>query len=442
MLKIASSFRFIQVCLFVCAVVLVAAAPVVAQSRAVLTLSSTTILVGESATIEAQLDCGVVRCTSFSITLQYDPELLHVNDLVLGEYLGDAAVVTSAVDNEIGVLRFAAVTLGLPQPVTSDLLFQIDVTALAAGSVQITASELTIGDLESLPASLNGGIIGLRMPIPTALPPTLVQATSLPEPTATLPSVDYADLRIAYTHSLDLYLWESAAQNSQLLSSNGDSYEPDIFQNQVVFPSARDGNRLDIYSIDLLSRAERRLTADPAQDRHPVFSPDGTKIAFTSDRSGNWEIYVMNADGSNVIDVTNSPAQEYFPSWSSDGRQLVFQSDRSGKYEYEQVDLQSGNRSQLTHSDVNLVAPSLSPDGQWIVGYANVDPIYWVLVRVSDGTITPGQAGTPTDWLDAQTFVYHRKADNDPNTYNVYAHNIVTDAESILVPNGTWAAVD
>ncbi len=58
-----------------------------------------------------------------------------------------------------------------------------------------------------------------------------------------------------------------------------------------------------------------RLTNNPAQDSEPVFAPDGSKIAFTSDRDGNTEIYVMNANGSNPLRLTNNPAQDINPDW-------------------------------------------------------------------------------------------------------------------------------
>ena len=51
------------------------------------------------------------------------------------------------------------------------------------------------------------------------------------------------------------------------------------------------------------------------KDRSPVWSPDGSKIAFGSNRDGNDEIYVMNADGSGQVNLTNSPAFDYAPVW-------------------------------------------------------------------------------------------------------------------------------
>jgi Tol biopolymer transport system component len=60
----------------------------------------------------------------------------------------------------------------------------------------------------------------------------------------------------------------------------------------------------------------KRLTNNDASDRQPAWSPDGTKIAFNSERDGNREIYVMNADGSGLTRLTNNDASDWDPAWS------------------------------------------------------------------------------------------------------------------------------
>jgi TolB protein len=65
-------------------------------------------------------------------------------------------------------------------------------------------------------------------------------------------------------------------------------------------------------------------------DRHPVWSPDGTQIAFESNRDGNWEIYVVQPDGSGAKNISANPAADRRPSWSADGRKIIFDSDREG----------------------------------------------------------------------------------------------------------------
>jgi len=67
------------------------------------------------------------------------------------------------------------------------------------------------------------------------------------------------------------------------------------------------------------------------QNSDPAWSPDGSKIAFMSDRDGgDIEIYVMNADGSHQTRLTNSPGRDAHPSWSPDGKNIYFQSPRDG----------------------------------------------------------------------------------------------------------------
>ena len=69
----------------------------------------------------------------------------------------------------------------------------------------------------------------------------------------------------------------------------------------------------------------RRLTRDADEDLSPAWSPDGSRIAFQSNRTGNNEIYVMHADGSGVTNITNTPdAGEFDPEWSPDGSKIAF----------------------------------------------------------------------------------------------------------------------
>lgn len=77
----------------------------------------------------------------------------------------------------------------------------------------------------------------------------------------------------------------------------------------------------------------RNLSNNAANDRFARISPDGKTIAFASDRDGNWEIYVMNSDGSNVRRLTNNAATDDSPTWSPDNQQLAFASDRDGDFE-------------------------------------------------------------------------------------------------------------
>jgi len=76
---------------------------------------------------------------------------------------------------------------------------------------------------------------------------------------------------------------------------------------------------------------QRNLTNSPASsDGWAEWSPDGQKIAFDTNRDGNWEIYVMDTDGKNQRNLTNNPGADWCPSWSPDGQKIAFHANRDG----------------------------------------------------------------------------------------------------------------
>src|SRR5207247_2169605 len=89
---------------------------------------------------------------------------------------------------------------------------------------------------------------------------------------------------------------------------------------KIVFVSDRDGGNLEIYVMNADGSNQTRLTNNPAVDREPAWSPDGTQIVFWSNRDGDREIYKMNADGSSQTRLTYNSASDRSPSWTSDGK--------------------------------------------------------------------------------------------------------------------------
>jgi hypothetical protein len=134
----------------------------------------------------------------------------------------------------------------------------------------------------------------------------------------------------------------------------------------IAFTSERDGNA-EIYIMNSDGSNPQRLTNDPAYDAWPVWSPDGSQIAFMSDRSGNPDIYVMDADGNNVRQLTYHSANDIWPDWSPDGTRIAFPSRRDGNFEIYVINPDGTNLQRLTNTPSHEDFPVWSPDGESIV---------------------------------------------------------------------------
>jgi len=117
--------------------------------------------------------------------------------------------------------------------------------------------------------------------------------------------------------------------------------EVDATGQMIVFASTRHRQTPDIYLQKIDGTAVQQITHDASSDRMPTFSPDGRRIAFASDRSGNWDIYLTDLDGSSPIQLTNDSTHEVHPSFSPDGKHLVYCSygSQSGQWEMVVVDV-------------------------------------------------------------------------------------------------------
>jgi len=116
----------------------------------------------------------------------------------------------------------------------------------------------------------------------------------------------------------------------------------------------------------------------------PSFSPDGTKIAFVSDRTGTRQIFSMNADGTNQTQLTNV-AENVFPSWSPDGTKIMFASNRTGNDDIFVMNTDGSNVQQLTNDPSLDDAAVWSPDGKQIA-YVNWKAGCDLMIMKADGS--------------------------------------------------------
>ncbi|MGB3716798.1 MAG: DUF5050 domain-containing protein [Candidatus Promineifilaceae bacterium] len=152
----------------------------------------------------------------------------------------------------------------------------------------------------------------------------------------------------------------------------------------IAFYSERDGNA-EIYIINADGTNERRLTNNRAADETPAWSPNGEQFAFVSTGNGNDDIYVMNADGSDRRQLTDHEANDLHPDWSPDGTRIVFVSDRDGDMEIYVMDSDGGNQRRLTRTSDEDMRPDWSPDGKQILFNSERDGNWEIYVMDADG---------------------------------------------------------
>jgi Tol biopolymer transport system component/DNA-binding winged helix-turn-helix (wHTH) protein len=156
------------------------------------------------------------------------------------------------------------------------------------------------------------------------------------------------------------------------------AYSPD--GQRIVFESERSGEH-EIWSVGISGSSIRQLTRLAAIAQSPAWSPDGSRIAFSAAPNRQRDLYVVGANGGTPRRLTEDPSDDAGPSWSHDGRWLYFHSNRSGAYQVWRMPAEGGPAAQITR--MGGMQPMESPDREFV--YYRKGERLWRLPLAGDG---------------------------------------------------------
>jgi Tol biopolymer transport system component len=160
--------------------------------------------------------------------------------------------------------------------------------------------------------------------------------------------------------------------------------------------------------VDLEAGSVRQLTGSLATDRQPAYSPDGRFIVFSSNRTGNLDLWLLDRASGQLRQLTDDPAQDWDPGFTPDGSRILFSSGRGGDHlEIWSIALDGSDARQISRDGVDAENPTMTTDGEWIVytsgnfehlGLFRIRPDGTEATQITSGNQTNGEVSPNGRW--------------------------------------------
>jgi tol-pal system beta propeller repeat protein TolB len=220
-------------------------------------------------------------------------------------------------------------------------------------------------------------------------------------------------------------------------------WSPDC--SKIAYRSHKSG-QFQLYLYDFDRGEEINLTKTASAEFEPTWSPDGKKMVFTSKRTGNHDLFLMDADGSNPVNLTNNPGFDSDPTWSPDGKKIAFGSSRGGFWRLYVMDTDGSNvRDVLGHTLDGWTGPNWSPDGTQIVYVGPNNGSLQIFVVSAEGkgeqavTDTPGGNAWPAFSPDGRYIAYihyDTRPENAGEQGTLMVYDVETLKHTPVAPDG------
>ena len=214
-------------------------------------------------------------------------------------------------------------------------------------------------------------------------------------------------------------------------------------EDYLILLSTLDGNFFHLFLNNPETTTLTRLSSGNWNDIQPEFSPDGTKIAFSSNRNGYWNIYILNLEDGITHQLTDDFDYVANPTWSPDGLWIAYESNKTGNIDIFIVSTDNAEHEniQLTNDEVDNFSPDWAPDGRSIV-FTKSDPndteIWMVNLDNSSGRFTnisnnPDKEEQYPEWSPDGQFVSWSTMENDQ--FSLYKKDLISN-KTVLIGSG------